>query len=101
MGSNKPQHGDAAAILAFASEMPGGATADNVTKVWNMRQQTQDWGQLAQKLNVDIAKVAKKLNSLENDSHRSIKQALADSFSGSAAGGMSGESESGAGGMKY
>lgn len=101
MGSNKPQYGDAAAILAFASEMPGGATADNVTKVWNMRQQTQDWGQLAQKLNVDVAKVAIKLNSLENDSHRSIKQALADSFSGSAAGGMSGTSESGAGSTKY
>ncbi len=101
MGSNKAQYGDAAAILAFASEMPGGVTAENITKVSSMRQQTRDWGQLAQKLNVDVAKVASKLSSLENDSHRSIKQALADSFSGSAAGGMSGESESGAGGMKY
>ena len=101
MGSSKAQYGDAAAILAFASEMPGGVTAENITKVSNMRQKTPDWGQLAQNLNVDVGRVASKLNNLENDSHRSIKQALADSFSGSAAGGMSGGSESGAGGMKY
>ncbi len=101
MGSNKAQYGDAAAILAFASEMPGGVTAENITKVSSMRQQTRDWAQLAQNLNVDVGKVASKLSSLENDSHKSIKQALADSFSGSAAGGMSGGSESGAGGSKY
>jgi hypothetical protein len=102
IGSNKQQYGDAAAILAFASEMPGGVTVENITKVSNMRQQTPDWGQLAQNLNVDIGKVASKLSSLENDTHKSIKQALADSFSsGSAAGGMSGGSESGAGSSKY
>ncbi len=94
IGSNKQLYGDAAAMLAFADEMPGGATEANITKVSNMRQNTQDWGQLAQNLNIDVGKAANKLGVLENYAHKSIKQAFADAFFyGSAAGGMSEGSE--------
>jgi hypothetical protein len=99
--NKKQQHGDAAAILAFAEEMPGGATVDNIAKVSNTRQKTREWGQLAQNLNVDVGKVAGKLSSLEIDAHTRIKQAaIVSSPSGSAAGVMSGGSGSGAGSSK-
>ncbi len=101
IGSNKQLYGDVAAMLVFAAEMPGGATEANITKVSNMRQKTEDWGQLAQDLGVDVGKVANKLSTLENYAHKSIKQAFANAFYGSAAGGMSEESESGAGGSTY
>ncbi len=93
--NKKQQYGDAAAILAFAEEMPGGATVENIAKVSNMRQKTREWGQLAKNLNVDVGKVAGKLSSLEIDAHTRIKQvAVVSSPSGSAAGVMSGGSGS-------
>lgn len=88
--NKKQQYGEAAAILAFAEELPGGVTVENITKVSNMREKTPDWGKLAQNLNVDIGKVAGKLSSLEIDAHTRIKQvAVVSSPSGSAAGVMS------------
>lgn len=93
--NKKQQYGEAAAILAFAEELPGGVTVENITKVSNMREKTPDWGKLAQNLNVDIGKVAGKLSSLEIDAHTRIKQAaVVSSPSGSAAGVMSGGSGS-------
>jgi len=100
--NKKQQHGEAAAILAFAEEMPGGVTDENITKVSNMREKTPDWGQLAQNLNVDVGKVAGKLSSLEIEAQKRIKLAAGDSSSsGSAPSGMSGGSKSGAGSSKY
>jgi len=99
--NKKQQYGEAAAILAFAGEMPGGATIENITKVSNMREKTTDWGQVAQNLNVDVGKVASKLSSLEIEAHKRIKQASVNSSpSGSTGGGMSGGTESGAGSSK-
>lgn len=89
IGSSKQLYGEAAAMLAFAAEMPGGATEDNIIMVSSMRQKTADWGQLAQNLGVDVGKVVNKLSTLENYAHKSIKQAFANAFYGSAAGGMS------------
>ncbi len=96
------KHGDVAALLAFAEKMPGGVTDANISKIVDMYQRTAGWDKIASNLNLDTASVASKLNSFENDAHKSIKQAFADSLSsGSAAGGMDmnkGMSESGAGG---
>ena len=98
--NKKQQYGEAAAILAFAEEMPGGVTIENITKVSNMREKTPDWGQLALSLNVDVVKAAAKLNSLEIEAQKRIKQAAIESSpSGSAAGGMN-RSKSGAGSSK-
>ncbi len=88
LGKNM-QYGDIAAILAFADKMPGGVTDANINQVVNMRSKAAGWDQLAKSLNVNIGDVASKINSIEDGTHKNIKQALAESFSsGRAAGGV-------------
>lgn len=85
------QYGDVAATFAFADKMPGGITDANVNQIVNMRSKGTGWDQIAKSLNVSIGDVAGKLSTLENDAHKNIKEALADSFSsGTAAGGAGG-----------
>jgi hypothetical protein len=91
------QIGDAAAVLAFAEKLSGGITDANINKVVTMKSRG-GWDQVARNLNVDMASVAGKLSTFEDDAHRSIKQALADSYaSGRATGGISEDPHSGMG----
>ena len=95
--SRTMQVGDVAATLAFADKMSGGVTDANINKVVTAKTKG-GWDQVAKNLNVDIADVASKLSSFEDDAHKSIKQALADSYaSGRATGGVSEEPSSGVG----
>ena len=83
------QYGDIAAILAFAEKMPGGITDPNVSRIVTMRQGKTGWDQIASNLKVNITDVVAKLTTIEDDSHRGIKQALAESMtSGMGAGGV-------------
>ncbi len=90
LGSNK-QYGDAAATLAFADKMSGGLTDANINTVKNMKG-SAGWDQVAKDLStkVNVSDVASKLASVDDDLHKGIKQAMADSYaSGRAAGGTS------------
>jgi hypothetical protein len=89
--SRTMQVGDVAATLAFADKMSGGLTDSNINKVVTAKSKG-GWDMVAKNLGVDIADVASKLSSFEDDAHKSIKQALADSYvSGRATGGISEE----------
>lgn len=92
------QFGDVAATLAFAEKLPGGITDANLKQVVNMRSKG-GWEQVAKSLNVSVSDVAGKLSSIEDSTHRNIKQAFADSLSsGKAAGGVGGSAGAGTGG---
>ncbi len=84
------QYGDVAATLAFADKMPGGVIDANINKIVSMRD--KGWDQLAKNLNVDVSDVAGKLSKIEDNAHKNIKQAFADSLSSGSAGGGSSES---------
>ncbi len=82
------QYGDIAAILAFAEKMPGGLTDANINRVVSMRSGATGWDQLARSLNVNISDIGSRLSSLEDNAHKNIKQAYADSLAaGAGAGG--------------
>lgn len=95
--SRTRQYGDVAATLAFADKMSGGLTDANISKVVDMKSRG-GWDQVAKNLGVDIGDVAGKLSSVEDDTHKNIKQTLAETFSaGRAAGGVSETPDSGLG----
>lgn len=96
------QYGEIAAIIAFADKMSGGVTDANINKVLNLRQSRTGWSQIAKDLKVDLEDVADKVSSVEDEAHKSIKQALAESPTGRGAGGgvsdeMPGEATGGTG----
>lgn len=88
------QYGEIAAILAFADKMPDGVTDANINKVMTLRESRTGWDQIAKNLNVDIADVASKLSSIEDDAHKNIKQAMVEApAAGVGAGGVGESSE--------
>lgn len=88
LGKNM-QYGDLAAILAFANNMRGGVSDANINKLVDLRQSKAGWDKMAKDLNVDLSRIARSVSRFEDDTHSSIKKALAEStVSGAAAGGQ-------------
>lgn len=106
LGKNM-QYGEIAAILAFADKMSGGVTDANINQVMSLRQTKAGWTQIGKNLKVELSDVASKLSDIEDEAHKNIKQALAESPTGRGAGGgestgevsddMSGEATGGTG----
>lgn len=97
-------YGEIAVVLALADKMDGGVTDANINRVMGMKPTSSSgWATVAKNLNVDIAEVADKVSSIEDNAHSGIKEAALEAggrgagggeFDSSAGGGMS-EPESG------
>lgn len=90
-------YGEIAVVLALADKMDGGVSDANINRVAGMKPSSASgWSKVAKNLNVDIADVADKVSSIEDNAHSGIKEAALET-TGRGAGG--GEVErSGAGG---
>lgn len=90
-------YGEMAAVLAIADKMDGGASDANINKIMSMHKgKTTAWGRIANNLKVDLADVADRVSSFEDDTHSEIKEAAVEGAAGrGAGGGEAGDEESG------
>jgi hypothetical protein len=89
--------GEIAIVLSLASNLPGGLTDANITKITSMREgpPVQGWGEIAKSQGVKLGSVLSKVEKIEKTSHNEIMkdEKIEHEKSGMGAGGVEEEHE--------